>query len=93
MEMVTEFKIFLSHSVQDSEALVEIRKALKGLGVRTYLAEEDKNPSASISRKIEKHIKTSNLFLLLISKNSGASPYVNQEIGFAKSSKKGFSQS
>ena len=81
--MVGEFKIFISHSAKDIEQIENIKKALRGIGVRFYLAEEDPRPGTSISKKIKEHIDSSDLFMLVMTDISLSSAYFNQEVGYA----------
>ena len=81
-------KIFLSHSAQDKAELDKIIETTKRLGFHLYLYEHDLQPGASVADKVKKEISESSLFVVLLTKKSQYSAYVQQEIGFAEGANK-----
>jgi TIR domain len=53
------------------------------LGIKPYLAEHDVRPGENLADKIKPAIDASAAVVVLISDNSVAAQYVNQEIGYA----------
>ncbi|MEW5747206.1 MAG: toll/interleukin-1 receptor domain-containing protein [Candidatus Thermoplasmatota archaeon] len=81
--MADKFLVFVSHSAKDKHQLELIRGAIRGTGARPYVAEENVTPGAKLSTKIRNKIEECDVFLLILTENSAASAYVNQEIGYA----------
>lgn len=52
------------------------------------MAEHDAQAGVSLAAKVQQAIRRSQAVVVLISDNSGAAPYVQQEIGFALACKK-----
>ncbi len=77
------FSVFVSHSEKDGQYLEAIRGALRGSGVRPYIAEENATPGARLSGKIRSKIEECDVFLLVLTENSASSSFVNREIGYA----------
>jgi hypothetical protein len=77
------YSVFVSHSAKDGQFIEVIRGALRGTGARAYVAEEDVTPGAKLPKKIRTKIDDCDMFLLLLTENSAASSFVNQEIGYA----------
>ena len=77
------FDIFLSHSAQDRAAVEQVRAGLQTQGVNVYLAEHDVQAGHSVAEKVKAAIRRSSAVVVLVTPNSAASAYVNQEIGFA----------
>lgn len=76
--------VFISHSSADEEHVQKIKSALTSQGFQPYVALMDPNPGRHISKKVEESIIKSDVFLLIVSRSSNNSPWVQQEIGFAK---------
>lgn len=82
------YRAFLSHSSSDA-ALAKRLEALAGIaGVELYLAEHDLRPGKQLSKKVQAAIRQSDLVVVLLTRNSYSSAYVQQEIGYAISSEK-----
>jgi TIR domain len=56
----------------------------RAAGVAMYLAEHDITPGQRLSDKVTQAIETCNVVLVLLSKNSLTSVFVQQEIGIAQ---------
>ena len=82
------YKIFLSHSSYDRLWVDRIANGAKNNGIEVYLYEHDPQPGTAIADKIERNIRGSDALVVLLTQNSRYSPYVQQEIGFAKASGK-----
>lgn len=80
--------VFLSHSVDDVNILVEIKKEFEDKDVDLYIAEEDIQPGSVLVNKIKQAIDKCDIFLVLITKKGSRSNWVNSEIGMAIHAKK-----
>lgn len=81
-------KIFVSHALRDSNLLTKIIEALQPYGITLLVAEHYEDMSHTISEKIEEMIRTCDVGLVLLTDNGFDSKFVQQEIGYLKSSKK-----
>lgn len=84
--MVSElfpFRAFLSHSSEDGALAKSMQQHVRAIGVELYLAEHDPQPGKQLSMKIRRAIERSHVVLVLLTKAGVASPYVQQEIGYA----------
>jgi hypothetical protein len=76
--------VFISYSVHDQESVYNLTEGLKARGIDVWLASEQINLGDRWSANIEKAIKETDLFLVLVSPTSVQSSYVNYEIETAK---------
>jgi hypothetical protein len=76
-------RIFLSHSSRDAAIVEPIRAQANSIEVDVYLHELHPQPGDTLSAKIMDAIRGSDALVVLVTTNTVASPYVNQEIGFA----------
>lgn len=80
-------RLFLSY---DSDDHILVRRLKDGIenriegDIEVYIFEEDPSPGALPSTKAMEGIKESDAFLVLLTPNSQKSPWVQQEVGFAK---------
>jgi len=82
------FNIFLSHINNDAQSASSISQYLKKIpNVEVFLAEENV-VAGNLADGITSRIKACDLFMVLYSKNSHNSQYVQNEIGVAKRSDK-----
>lgn len=81
-EMV--FKVFLSHSCKDAEWVKWIAANARQVGIEIYLYEHDPQPGGLVADKVQANIRSSDALVVLLTKESQFSPYVQQEIGVAK---------
>ena len=81
-------KIFVSHAIKDNKLINELKSVLEPHGLELLIAEHYSDiDHSTISEKIEKMIKSCNVALFLLTKNGFNSKFVQQEIGYIKSSK------
>jgi hypothetical protein len=84
-----KYFIFISYSAIDSEQARFFAEYFNSLDdVEAYLSEQRLVPGEIISNVLIEKIKTSDMFIVLWSKNSFNSQYVQQEVGVAKGSHK-----
>ena len=81
-------KVFISHSMKDSQLVRVLVKNLENYSVQAYIAERDYQPGKQLSQKIMQNIDTSNYFLVVYTINGEDSIYVQQEIGYWLGQKK-----
>lgn len=74
-------KVFISHSTYDIKIVNILAQYLNANGIYAYIADRDRQIGKPISRKIRENINNSNFFLVLYTRKSKDSAYVNQEIG------------
>ncbi len=82
------YKVFLSYSTKDLETINMLKRVLGIEGVKIFLAEYSVAPGEKINEEIIKNLRECDLFIVLITKNSINSQYVQQEIGQAKAMNK-----
>ena len=82
------YKVFISHSTKDLGLVNIISGFLRTHGVIVYIAKYFPEPGKPLAQKIMENIKDSDCLLVLLSKDSTPSEWVQQEIGAAKMSKK-----
>lgn len=77
------FQVFISYSTKDISHVEQINQICEEAGAQTFFAEQSLVPGESLDADVISAIKSSDLFLLLWSKNSRESEWVQQEIGIA----------
>jgi len=82
--MAKKARVFISFSKDDIQAVSQVKTALEDQGFIPYVATQIVQPGQHISRKIEEAIRNSDAFVVILTANSVASPWVQQEIGYAK---------
>ena len=82
------YEIFLSHNHRDLAWCEHVKREAAVAGVTTYLAEHDVQAGHTLAVKVQRAIKRSRAVAVLISDNSVAAPYVQQEIGYALACRK-----
>lgn len=82
------FRVFVSYSTKDLPVVEQVRGFLRGTGVEVFVAEHSVIPGESLGAKIRSAITGCDLFLVLISRASIESTWVQQEIGLATASGK-----
>lgn len=80
-------KIFISYSSKDKELVEIILQKFSDLPVEIWRAPESITPGMNYAREIPKAIKESVLFVLMLSKNSQESIWVEKEVDTAVSNK------
>ncbi len=76
-------KVFVSHSGQDNDLVDRFEKSLRAIGIEPFLAERYVAAGQNVPQKIAEHIRDSNAFVPLLTRNSIGNQWVNQEIGYA----------
>jgi len=79
--------IFISHYTDDKNK-IDSMKIFNNEKFDCYFAEKRYRSNTTISEKIAKEIDLRDYFFLILTKKSQKSPFVNQEIGYAKAKKK-----
>lgn len=82
------YKIFLSHCETDKRWVQWIASNAENVDISVYMYEHDVQPGMPIATKVQAAIEDSQALVVLLSENSQYSPYVQQEIGFAKAKNK-----
>ena len=77
------YRVFFSHSVRDKEVASWAGSHANAVAVEVYLFEHDAQPGVPLASKIKQEIARCDALLLLLTPNSVASHYVQQEIGVA----------
>jgi hypothetical protein len=81
---IVSYSIFVSYSTKDIEIVDNLKGVLNNPGIDVFVAEYSVKPSESLNAKIYPAIQRSDLFILLWSKNSEVSPWVEKEIEHAR---------
>ncbi len=82
------YSVFLSHSGKDSEWAAWVKREAALVGLTVYLFEHDLQPGTYVAAKVQQAIRMCDAMVVLLTRNSEASPYVQQEIGFAQAAQK-----
>lgn len=82
------YNIFLSHSGADKRWVQWIAENAHNIGINVYMYEHDAQPGMPIATKVQSAIENSQALVVLLTPNSEYSPYVQQEIGFARAKDK-----
>lgn len=77
------FKVFISYSTKDLSRVEQVRRILDDTSMNVFFAEHSVMPGESLKTKIISAIKSCDVFLLLCSKSSKESEWVQQEVGIA----------
>ncbi len=80
--VVAQTRVFISYSRKDQEIACGIAKALRKKGIDA-LYDENLNAGDKFTEEIKNFIAHSHVFLPVLTKRSGASKWVQQEIGYA----------
>lgn len=83
------YNVFISYSTKDYSLVSKVKEILESNAeIEVYVAETSAQIGNILSSELISAIKRCNLFILLWSKNSKNSAWVNQEIGIAASEDK-----
>src|SRR5579875_49340 len=80
--------VFISHSSKDDGVVREIRRALAGLGVETWVDSEKLAGGDPLRPAVREGIERAEQFLAVITMDALNSEWVQREIGYAKAVKK-----
>jgi hypothetical protein len=75
-------KIFISHAIKDKVLITQIKKTLEPHNIVLHIAEHYVDMENTITTKIEKLIKQSDMAIFLLTKSGFNSKFVQQEIGY-----------
>lgn len=78
------YNVFLSHNEADKQWVQWIFENAQSIGINVYMYEHDSQPGMQIAQKVQAAIDNVQALVVLLTPNSQYSPYVQQEIGFAK---------
>lgn len=79
-----KYVFFISHSTKDIRSYVKgICEVLEKCKIQCFIADRDAPLGENLPATIKSAIQKSELLLVIITKNSKRSPWVNQEIGYA----------
>lgn len=78
------YRVFLSHNALDVQWANWIAGQAKLVGIEVYLYEHDPQPGVPIAAKVQQEIRSSDALVVLLTPVGQASPYVQQEIGYAE---------
>jgi len=75
---------FVSCSAEDADIVTQVTDAMTRKGIKPYLATSDQKPGQLIFEKVERAIRKSNVFVVILTENSIKSKWVAMETGYAK---------
>lgn len=78
------YKVFFSHSASDGAWAKWIAGQAQLVGIEVYLYEHDPQPGFPIAAKVQQRIRNSDALVVLLTPSGQASPYVQQEVGYAE---------
>ena len=78
-----DIRIFISHLDKRKEEAAALAKALQKLGLKTFVAHTDIEPTREWQKEIEKALSTADGLLALIGSGFISSKWCDQEVGFA----------
>ena len=76
-------RVFLSYSSEDKKLAAYIRATLEELGLEVFLAHEDIRPSSDWQKVILENLKSTDIFIPIITENFKKSNWTDQESGIA----------
>ena len=82
------FKVFVSYSTKDLSLVRQVNRILADASIQVFVAEHSVMPGDSLAGKIGAAIESCDLFVLLWSKDSVQSPWVQQEVCIALGKKR-----
>lgn len=81
--LAVEYRVFISHSEQDQALVQWLRQVLWDTGIEAYLAEDHRTPGVPLGEKVQQAIRASDCLVVVLTRNSGHSAFVHQEVGYA----------
>jgi hypothetical protein len=75
------YSVFLSHSGKDVQWAGWVKREAAIVGIDVYLFEHDSQPGRYIAEKVQQAIRFCDAVMVLFTRHSEVSPYVQQEIG------------
>jgi hypothetical protein len=77
--------IFLSHSVQDIRLVRELERQLLDRGIKVLIGEDEHRPGAELEEKFQQMIRSSTIFVALLTEPAARSEWVIKETKYALS--------
>jgi hypothetical protein len=81
-------RVFMSYTTEDKELAGGFKKSLENVGLEVFLAHEDINASSDWPKTILENLKSTDIFMPLITENFHNSFWTDQESGVALSENK-----
>lgn len=78
-------RVFLSHSTNDMQIVRELKNRLDNHGVEAIIAEDIPEPGVDLEEKMESKIRSSTIFLAILTEDSVRSEWVIKETEYARS--------
>ena len=75
--------VFISHKAEEKSFASSLKGALMSYGIDSFVAHEDIHVTVEWEREIERMLRCCDAFVYLASQMSNASPWCQQEIGWA----------
>ena len=75
--------VFISYSTKDRDGARQVREFLESEGIKCWMAPRDIPPGSNYAYVIERAISNCAVFLLLVSRDSAQSVWVNKEVLYA----------
>jgi len=82
------YRVFISHSTRDQGLVIALANLLSKYGATVFVAEWYLSPGEQLAKKVFEQIRSSDCVAVLLTRNGMRSNWVQQEIGFAISSRK-----
>jgi len=82
------YKVFISYATKDLLTVNHVKRLLSDVSIEVYVAEYSALPGTVLDEAIIRAIESCDLFILLWSRHSKTSEWVQQEIGIATHAKK-----
>ncbi|OGZ28564.1 MAG: hypothetical protein A2427_02365 [Candidatus Nealsonbacteria bacterium RIFOXYC1_FULL_40_7] len=76
-------RVFVSYSTEDKKFAGELKQQLEELGLEVFIAHEDINPSSDWQETILNNLKSTDIFMPVMTKNFHVSFWTDQESGIA----------
>ncbi len=82
------YRVFVSHSTRDQGLVIALTNLLSKYGATVFVAEWYLSPGEPLDKKVFEQIGSSDCVAVLLTRDGMRSNWVQQEIGFAISSRK-----
>jgi hypothetical protein len=80
--------VFISHDTNDETLARWLKEQVEAAGHVAWVAEWDYQPGARLTDKVKQNLRDSDAYIVLLTEDGYASPYVQQEAGYAAMSGK-----
>ncbi|TAM71338.1 MAG: toll/interleukin-1 receptor domain-containing protein [Microbacteriaceae bacterium] len=80
--------VFISHDTNDETLARWLKDQVEAAGHDAWVVEWDYQPGAHLTDKVKQHLRDSDAYIVLLTEDGYASPYVQQEAGYAAMSGK-----